>query len=465
MKSMHPELEDLNNQLKESNARLELWENIAKKDNTTKENQSLKQQLSEATSKITELTKQLSNSSPQKDAQKVDSATSELSSLREKAKSQKAKITELESSTKSLETQKVKAKALADELLSGNENADKLLAYLMSERDELELSVKESKGTITSLEAEKAEAVAKATSLEDTVKELKARLQHRSAQRDGADASMQSTDFADKEADYQSAIATLEESARQQNEESLELKRILSSSQAQGNDLSGYVSTLTTERDELVSKFEEASSELSKLQSTFDLLVDERDAAEATVRELLTGEKASEEVMSALNSEKEVLVAKIEECIARLYSEKEDSPRNRDVDYPRFDLNGESLEKQLQSKYAEVKRLSRDKEKLEAYTKQTLQIFQQKYFATTQNYKTQLKGMTQQIQALESELANHTRSEGQQLLYDDLDLGAVQNEIPQNPDSCAVTDESGDIDQKLPPLPPPEFDVHHHADC
>ena len=58
-----------------------------------------------------------------------------------------------------------------------------------------------------------------------------------------------------------------------------------------------------------------------------------------------------------------------------------------------------------------MSKLTKDKKNLEAYNKQTLQIFQEKYFATTQDYKTKLNEKTANIQALEAELANNNSSQ------------------------------------------------------
>ena len=77
-------------------------------------------------------------------------------------------------------------------------------------------------------------------------------------------------------------------------------------------------------------------------------------------------------------------------------------------------LHGEEkLEAQLKQKEVQMAKLVKDKEKLEAYTKQTLQIFQQKYFGTTQEYKTKLKLKDQLIETLEAKLAKEKRRKEQ----------------------------------------------------
>jgi len=452
MTVVQSEKDELARKLEEANAKLEARENIEKENatNNAKEKESLKQQVGEATSRITELTEQLSSKSAEQAdvVKKLLSATSDLSSSRETAETRAIKITQLESSVESLTTQCDTANLRVTELLSGNENADGVLSSLMSERDKLASSVEDARKAIALLETEKVGAAAKATSLGDTAEELQGRIESLSAelnaskcqikastvkisnlesdQKKREDESVRSN-FEDREATYKSTIANLEDSIKQQNEEAHVLNETITTSDVRVADLVSQVSKLTADKDELATKIEEATSELSTLQSTFETLNDERDAAEAKVRELLSGNAHTEEVMAALNSEKEVLIAKIEECIARLYSEKDDSPStpngsdaelDRNSESPvngirssRIGMNGssspiEKLEKQLVDKDVEVSKLTKDKEKLEAYTKQTLQIFQQKYFATTQDYKAQLKEGRKKIEALEIELEN-----------------------------------------------------------
>jgi len=91
------------------------------------------------------------------------------------------------------------------------------------------------------------------------------------------------------------------------------------------------------------------------------------------------------------------------------------------------------LEEQLQRKIEEVSKLTNDKIQLEEYTKETLQIFQQKYFLMTTMY-------TSQIQSLEKELAS--KKPGKNCL---LPLAAAS--APTN----ATTSEAGFYAQKPPP--------------
>lgn len=65
-----------------------------------------------------------------------------------------------------------------------------------------------------------------------------------------------------------------------------------------------------------------------------------------------------------------------------------------------------AMEKQLKDKDTEVAKLVQDKEKLEAYTKKTLQKFQEKYLVALQECKAKLKEKHDKIEALEMRGAN-----------------------------------------------------------
>jgi len=205
------------------------------------------------------------------------------------------------------------------------------------------------------------------------------------------------------EAEYKCTIANLTEKVKQHMDAAAALKETVAASCFRATKLAAQVSALTVERDALETKSVEAAAELSELHSNCEKMRVERDAAEAKVQELLCGNSNTEEIMTALNSEKEVLVAKIEECIARLYEKDSDEDIEKSH-RANFDMNSSSSP--LQKLEGRLQKLSRDKQKLEAYTKQTLHIFQQKYFTTTQEYKARLKEKTAKIKALETELEN-----------------------------------------------------------
>ena len=287
------------------------------------------------------------------------------------------------------------------------------VSQLKAERDELTTKIEESNAKVQEDKSDQSQEVAVAdiaAKYKRTIADLEGRNESLSAELNASKLSDKSDQSqivdADLEAKYKRKIDDVEERNKRQKDEA----QTLSVSVA---DLEGQVSQLSAERDDLATKMEEASADLSKWQSTYETLTTERDAANAKVKELLDGNAKSDEAMDALNSEKEVLISKIEECISRLYLEKDDTAV-MPIDPPSPTLNDsfnstnpdqDQMAIQMRARDAEVSKLVKDKEKLEEYTKQTLGIFQQKYINTTQEYKAQLKEKIRQIQALESELA------------------------------------------------------------
>ena len=92
------------------------------------------------------------------------------------------------------------------------------------------------------------------------------------------------------------------------------------------------------------------------------------------------------------------------------------------------------LEKNLADKNAEVSKLQGDKEKLEAYTKKTLQKFQEKYLVALQDCKAKLKEKHDKIEALEMRSANEKMAQKREerlltsALYE-LGLGIMQSKL------------------------------------
>jgi protein HOOK3 len=92
------------------------------------------------------------------------------------------------------------------------------------------------------------------------------------------------------------------------------------------------------------------------------------------------------------------------------------------------------LEKELADMNAEVSKLQSDKEKLEAYTKKTLQKFQEKYLVALQDCKAKLKEKHDKIEALEMRSANEKMAQKREerllssAIYE-LGLGIMQNNL------------------------------------
>lgn len=92
------------------------------------------------------------------------------------------------------------------------------------------------------------------------------------------------------------------------------------------------------------------------------------------------------------------------------------------------------LEKELADMNAEVSKLQSDKEKLEAYTKKTLQKFQEKYLVALQDCKAKLKEKHDKIEALEMRSANEKMAQKREerllssAIYE-LGLGIMQSRL------------------------------------
>ena len=92
------------------------------------------------------------------------------------------------------------------------------------------------------------------------------------------------------------------------------------------------------------------------------------------------------------------------------------------------------LEKELADMNAEVSKLQSDKEKLEAYTKKTLQKFQEKYLVALQDCKAKLKEKHDKIEALEMRSANEKMAQKREerllssAIYE-LGLNIMQNRV------------------------------------
>ncbi|KAL3822355.1 hypothetical protein ACHAXA_001732 [Cyclostephanos tholiformis] len=92
------------------------------------------------------------------------------------------------------------------------------------------------------------------------------------------------------------------------------------------------------------------------------------------------------------------------------------------------------LQKQLNDKEAELAKLVSDKEKLEAYTKKTLQKFQEKYLVALQECKVKLKEKHDKIEALEMRSANEKMAQKREekLLSSaifELGMGVLSNKL------------------------------------
>jgi protein HOOK3 len=200
----------------------------------------------------------------------------------------------------------------------------------------------------------------------------------------------------DQTAKYIEQIMTLEN----ENRKIVTLQKSLEESNSKTKKLE---SRIVEVEDSLKGKDVEVGklkSEVLNAEKTKNMYQDE-------LNELRAANEGAAAAALSLNSEKSKrLEMENFELRDRLEKMKLSTPNNA-VDLSNGD-NGSvvELQKQLNDKETELAKLVSDKEKLEAYTKKTLQKFQEKYLVALQECKLKLKEKHDKIEALENRSAN-----------------------------------------------------------
>jgi len=275
----------------------------------------LKLQVSDATSQKDELVAQL------------ESSTSNLAAAQEEAQGLTSKITQLESSVESLTTERDAANERVTEMMSGNKDVEAVLSSLTSEKDELASCLEKTKADVVRVETEKEDVVVQLNGLQEKI----------------------------------GGLQTQAEVMKSENEE---LKSQVDASSAALDEMK----VVTEERDNLVVKIEEVSTELSTLQSSVEALTAERDNAEAKLTELSSGQTKSAEEQSVFQSEKEELEAKVQEYSNKLDFEKEEAQTKIDGlndTVSELQSQHEILVNDLSEAKAKFKALESEKEKMQ----------------------------------------------------------------------------------------------------
>jgi len=278
---------------------------------------------------IDALTLQVSDATSQKDelVAQVESSASNLTAVQEEAKGLTSKITQLESSVESLTTERDAANDRVTEMMSGNKDVEAVLSSLTSEKDELASCLEKTKADVIRVETEKEEVAVQLNGLQESIDSLQ----------------------------------TQAEVIKSENEE---LKSQVEASSTALDEVKG----ITEERDRLVIKIEEVSTELSTLQSSVEAITAERDVAEAKLTESSSGQTKSDEDQSILQAEKEELEAKVQEYSNELNSEKEDTQTKIDglnATISELQSQHESLVNNLSEAEAKFKALESEKEQMQ----------------------------------------------------------------------------------------------------
>ena len=192
----------------------------------------------------------------------------------------------------------------------------------------------------------------------------------------------------DQTAKYVEQIMTLEN----ENRKIPSLKKMLEESQIQTKKLESRIADVEFAlgmKDNEINKLKDDVSNSEKAKKMY------RDE----LNELRAYNEGAAEAALSLNSfsdSKEKTVRMLENELSKLRAQK-------------LEMQGgglAELQKQLDEKEEEVAKLSLDKERLELYTKKTLQKFQEKYLVALQDCKLKLKEKCDKIEALEMRSTN-----------------------------------------------------------
>ncbi|KAL3792372.1 hypothetical protein ACHAW5_010773 [Stephanodiscus triporus] len=203
----------------------------------------------------------------------------------------------------------------------------------------------------------------------------------------------------DQTAKYIEQIMTLEN----ENRKILSLQKSLEESQSKTKKLESYISEVEDAlkvKDGEIGKLKNEASNAEKAKNMYqdelnELRAHNEGAADAAFA--LKGVSDSNEKTQRLEKENYQLRARMEQM----------KLSNDVAAVPTWDQDSiVKLQKQLSDKEAELSKLVSDKEKLEAYTKKTLQKFQEKYLVALQECKAKLKEKHDKIESLEMRSAN-----------------------------------------------------------
>mmetsp|Transcript_37949 Transcript_37949/g.85386 ORF Transcript_37949/g.85386 Transcript_37949/m.85386 type:complete len:565 (-) Transcript_37949:24-1718(-) len=150
-------------------------------------------------------------------------------------------------------------------------------------------------------------------------------------------------------------------------------------------------------------------SEISKFKSDALNAVKSKKMFEDELKELRAQQEGAADAAITLNGLSGASEAKLKSDNTRLRAQLEQMQQASSSSASALEGDSDKvseLKKELAAKEDEVSRLVNDKEKLEAYTKKTLQKFQEKYLVALQDCKAKLREKHERIEALEMRSAS-----------------------------------------------------------
>ena len=202
-------------------------------------------------------------------------------------------------------------------------------------------------------------------------------------------------DQTDQTANYLEQIMKLEK----ENLKIASLQKSLEESQGRTKKLETRIS----EAEESISA---KDTEMTKLKNDASSAEKSKKMYEDELNELRAQQEGAADAASAMAGMSESNDKRLEAENARLRAQMENLQLSGAESVRIGGDDAVALQKKLDDKEVEVAKLVSDKEKLEAYTKKTLQKFQEKYLVALQDCKAKLKEKHDKIEALEMRSAN-----------------------------------------------------------
>lgn len=287
-----------------------------------------------------------------------------------------------------------------EKLRAMNDDLQQRLAKRDNELSSVEQEISKTKRTLEEVQADVVDLTEKNASLADELDVEKSKvLQLRKSEamveiyRKKLDAlqssNQQMGSLEDQTAKYVEQIMTLEN----ENRKLPSLKKMLEESQTQAKKLESRIADAEAS---LVAK----DTEIGKLKDEVLNSEKERKMYQNELNELKAYNEGAADAAVTLNNfsdSNEKTVRMLESELSKLRAQK-------------LEIHGgcglAELQKQLDDKEEEVAKLAADKERLEMYTKKTLQKFQEKYLVALQECKLKLKEKCDKIEALEMRSTN-----------------------------------------------------------
>lgn len=286
-----------------------------------------------------------------------------------------------------------------DKLRALNDDLQQRLSKRDNELSTAEQEIKKTKRTLEEAQADVADLSEKNASLADELDVEKSKvLQLRKSEamvevyRKKLDAiqssNQQMGNIEDQTAKYVEQIMTLEN----ENRKIPSIKKLLEEAQSQTKKLE---SRIVDAEVTLVAK----DTEISKLKDEISNSEKARKMYQDELNELRAYNEGAADAAVTLNNfpdSNDKTVRMLENELSKLRAQK-------------LEMHGGGLvelQKQLDEKEEEVAKLAADKERLELYTKKTLQKFQEKYLVALQDCKLKLKEKCDKIEALEMRSTN-----------------------------------------------------------